>query len=97
MPTFSCAITHSDYLDLVTCAGRAIRRGKTGRIAASQPPILQRPHIPAAPVLNYLSRSERFPPVALGPVGRLRSFAHTMGRRFIKGLGLGRALCPETG
>jgi hypothetical protein len=35
--------------------------------------------------------------VALGPVGRPRDFAHTMGRRFIKGLDLGRDLCPETG
>jgi hypothetical protein len=97
MPRTSCAITDSDYLDLVNFAGSAIRRGKTDRIAAAQAPILQRLHMQSAPVLNYLSRAARFPPVTLGPVGRLRDFAHTMRRRFIKGLGLSSDLCPETG
>jgi REP element-mobilizing transposase RayT len=94
-PCIPFALT--DYLDLVDWAGRAIRCGKKGRISASQPPILQRLHMESAPVLIYLSRAERFPPVAVGPVSRLRDFAQTAGRRFIKGLGLGRDLCPETG
>ena len=35
--------------------------------------------------------------LALGPVSMLRAFAHSVGRRFIKGLEEGRRLCPEPG
>jgi len=51
----------------------------------------------STPVLDYLKRSDKFLPVALGPVSQLRLFAHSVGRKFIKGLTLGRRLCPEPG
>lgn len=45
--------------------------------------------------LDYLKRKEDFTPVALGSVNQLRSFALSVGRRFVKGLLLGKNLCPE--
>ena len=48
-------------------------------------------------VLDYLKRSERHRPVALGTVSQMRRFAQSVGRHFIKGLALGGALCPEPG
>ena len=86
-----------DYLELVDWAGREVRRGKKGYIAATQPPILTRLGMESPPVLDYLKRSERHRPVALGTVSQMRCFAQSVGRHFIKGLALGRALCPESG
>lgn len=87
----------ADYLELVDWAGREIKRGKKGFIPATTPPILTRLNMHSSPVLNYLKRNEAHMPVALGPVTRLRCFAQSVGRRFIKGLTLGKSLCPETG
>jgi len=86
-----------DYLELVDWAGREITGGKKGYILATTPPILSRLNMRASPVLNYLKRNETCMPVALGSVTRLRCFAQSVGRRFIKGLALGKSLCPETG
>jgi len=86
-----------DYLELVDWAGREIRCGKKGYIPATQPSILTRLGMESPPVLEYLKRSERFTPIAMGTVSQLRCFAHSVGRRFIKGLALGKALCPEPG
>jgi hypothetical protein len=85
-----------DYLELVDWAGREIKHSKRGRIPASAPPILVRLNMQSSPVLNYLKHTEKFTPVALGTVSQLRQFAHSMGRRFVKGLFLGKTLCPET-
>lgn len=87
--------TLADYLELVDWAGREINRDKRGSIPASIPPILVRLNIPSSPVLNYLKRTEKFTPVALGAVSQLRRFAHSVGRRFVKGLLLSKTLCPE--
>jgi REP element-mobilizing transposase RayT len=84
-----------DYLELIDWAGREIQCGKKGRIPASHPPILTRLQMNAAPVLDYLMKAEKLPPVALGSVSHLRCFAQSVGRRFIKGLALGQRLCPE--
>jgi len=89
--------TLTDYLELIDWAGREIKRDNAVSIPASEPPILTRLNMKSAPVLEYLRREERFPPVALGPVSQLRRFAQSVGRRFIKGLPLGNALCPESG
>jgi REP element-mobilizing transposase RayT len=89
--------TLKDYLELVDWAGREINSAKKGFISTAQPPILVRLNMNSAPVLNYLRRTEDYFPVALGPVSKLRCFAHSVGRRFIKGLTLGKALCPEPG
>ena len=84
-----------DYLQLVDWAGRVIILGKKGYIPEHTPPILTRLGMNAAPVLDYLSRTEKRPFGALGPVSMLRAFAHSVGRCFIKGLAQGRRLCPE--
>ncbi len=85
----------NDYLQLVDWAGRVIKLGKKGYIPEHTPPILTRLGMNAAPVLDYLSHTEKQPFGALGPVSMLRAFAHSVGRCFIKGLAQGRRLCPE--
>ena len=84
-----------DYLELVDWAGREIKPGKRGSIPTNTPPLLTRLGMDAAPVLDYLSRMEKQPFRALGPVSLLRAFAHSVGQRFVKGLAVGRRLCPE--
>ena len=84
-----------NYLELVDWAGREIRFGKKGFISEQQPPILNRLGIDAAPILDYLRRVEKPSFGPLGPVSLLRVFAHSMGRRFVKGLSLGQSLFPE--
>jgi len=86
-----------DYLELVDWAGREIKIDKKGYIPDHTPPILMRLGMNAEPVLTYLSRTEELPCAALGSVSRLRAFAQSVGRRFIKGLEQGRRLCPEPG
>jgi REP element-mobilizing transposase RayT len=86
-----------DYMELVDWAGREITGGKKGFIPTAQPPILVRLNMNSAPVLDYLRRTEQHTQVALGPVSQMRCFARSVGRRFIKGLTLGKALCPEPG
>jgi hypothetical protein len=88
-------ITLRDYLELVDWGGRAIRHNKRGYIPAHTPPILIRLKMGGAPVLNYLSRADQPEFGALGPVSKLRSFAQSVGRSFIKGQLLGKQLCPE--
>ena len=83
------------YLELVDWAGREIKPGKRGYIPATTPPLLMRLGMDAAPVLDYLSRAEKQPYNALGPVSMLRAFAHSIGQRFVKGQSMGQMLCPE--
>jgi REP element-mobilizing transposase RayT len=84
-----------DYLELVDWAGREIKPGKRGFIPANSPPLLARLGMDAVPVLDYLSRAEKQPFGALGPVSKLRAFANSVGQCFVKGLDMGRKLCPE--
>jgi len=84
-----------DYLELVDWAGREMKHNKKGCFPANTPPLLTRLHMDAAPVLSYLSRSEKQPFSVLGPVSLLRAFAHSVGQHFVKGQSIGRALCPE--
>ncbi len=83
-----------DYLEFVDWAGRSIRHGKKGTIPDAQPPILQRLHMDAAPVLDYLSKKEKLPFHAIGPVLRLRAMADGMGMKFLRGISVGARLCP---
>ena len=84
-----------DYLELVDWGGREVKRNKRGYIPASAPPILVRLNMKASPVLKYLARDDLPSFGALGPVSRLRSFAASVGRKFVKGHLLGETLCPE--
>jgi len=62
-----------DYLELVDCGGREIKRNKRGYIPAQAPPILKRLWMDAAPVLDYISRADQPMFKALGPVRMLRA------------------------
>jgi hypothetical protein len=48
----------------------------------------------ASPVLKYLAKDDLPTTGALGPVSRLREFAASVGRKFVKGHLLGEKLCP---
>ena len=84
-----------DYLELVDWAGREVKRNKKGYIPASAPPILDRLNMNASPVLKYLAKDDLPSLGALGPVSKLRVFAASVGRKFVKGHVLGDRLCPE--
>lgn len=84
-----------DYLELVDWGGREVKRNKHGYIPASTPPILVRLNMNASPVLKYLAKDDLPSTGALGPVSRLREFAASVGRQFVKGHLLGGRLCPE--
>ena len=84
-----------DYLELVDWGGREVRRNKRGYIPASAPPILVRLNMKASPVLKYLAKDDLPSSGALGSVSRLRFFAASVGRKFVKGHLLGERLCPE--
>jgi len=84
-----------DYLQLVDWGGRQIKRKKRGYIPANAPPVLVRLRMDAAPVLDYLSKDDLPSLGALGPVSMLRSFAKSVGRKFVKGHVFGNRLCPE--
>jgi REP element-mobilizing transposase RayT len=83
------------YMEMVDWGGREVKRNKRGYIPASAPPILIRLNMNALPVLNYLAKDELPSTGALGPVSKLRSFAASVGRKFVKGHLLGDRLCPE--
>jgi REP element-mobilizing transposase RayT len=84
-----------DYLELVDWGGREVRGNKRGNIPASAPPILVRLNMNALPVLKYLAKDDIPSTGALGPVRKLRAFAASVGRKFVKGHLLGDQLCPE--
>jgi hypothetical protein len=84
-----------DYLELVDWSGRAIKNYKRGYIPTTTPPILRRLQMDAAPVLGYLAKNDLPSPSAIGPLGKLRAFAESVGQKFIKGHALGNSLCPE--
>jgi REP element-mobilizing transposase RayT len=88
-------ITLQDYLELVDWGGREMKHNKRGFIPAHAPPILTRLKMGGASVLDYLSKANQPTFSALGPVSRLRLFAQSVGRSFVKGQLLGRQLCPE--
>lgn len=86
-----------DYLELVDWAGRALRSDKKGFIPPQTPPLLQRLAMEQGALLDYIGRKPANFHTALGPVFRLRLFAQSVGMKFIKGISLGRRLCPESG
>ena len=83
-----------DYLELVDWSGREIKNHKRGYIPATTPTILRRLQMDAAPVLGYLAKNGLPSPSAIGPIVKLRAFAESVGRKFIKGHALGNRLCP---
>lgn len=84
-----------DYMELVDWGGREVRSNKRGYVPASVPPILVRLNMNASPVLKYLAKDDLTSPGALGPISRLRAFAASIGKKFVKGHVLGNRLCPE--
>jgi hypothetical protein len=84
-----------DYLELVDWAGREVKGHKRGYIPAHVPPILERLKMDAEPVLDYLARDDIPSLGAMGPVSMLKTFAQSVGRKFVKGHAFGNRLCPE--
>ena len=91
----SLPINLKDYLELVDWGGREVKHNKRGYIPVNAPPILARLRMDAAPVLSYLAKDDLPSLGALGPVNKLRDFARSVGRKFIKGHVIGNRLCPE--
>jgi len=89
-------INLKDYLELVDWGGREVKRHKRGYTPADVPPILNRLRMDAAPVLDYVAKDDIPSLGALGPVSMLKAFAHSVGRRFIKGHAFSNQLCPES-
>ncbi len=87
----------NDYLQLVDWAGRAIRSDKKGFIPPDTPPIVQRLGMDQDVLLNYIGNRPQHFHTALGSVDRLRLLAQSVGLKFIKGVTLGRRLCPAPG
>ena len=90
----SLPINLKDYLELVEWGGRRVKYHKRGYILANTPPILARLKMDAAPVLNYLAKDDVPSLGALGPVHKLKHFAKSVGRKFIKGHVIGDRLFP---
>lgn len=88
---------HQDYLDFVDWAGKRLENQHKVSIDENIPPILQRLQLNPAHLMHYLSRTERFPVHAIGPVTRLRAMAKHMNMKFLRGVSLGMRLCPEPG
>jgi len=95
--THGIPFAFSDYLQLVDWAGRAMVAGKHGFIPADTPAILLRLGMQPGAVLEYIRRKPHRWYSALGPVDRLRLLAASIGLKFIKGISLGRRLCPAPG
>ena len=74
---------------------REVKRNKRGYISSQAPPILLRPKMDAAPVLDYLAKDDLHSLGALGPVDMLRAFARSVGRKFVTGHVMGKRLCPQ--
>lgn len=83
-----------DYLELVDWVGRAIRSDKRGHVPADTPPILQRLGMAPDKLVEYVGNKPDTFPVAIGPVDRLRVFAHSLEQKFVHGVAFGQRLFP---
>ena len=95
--TYGIPCDFKDYLQLVDWAGRAVVAGKRGFIPSDTPAIVLRMGMQPGVMLEYIRRKPQRWYSALGPVDRLRLLAHSIGLKFIKGMSLGRRLCPAPG
>ncbi len=86
-----------EYLTLVDWGGRGIRADKPDYIPPHAPPILERLGMAHGATLRYVGHRHGETCNALGPVSRLRALAQSAGLKFVKGVCLGRQLCPEVG
>jgi REP element-mobilizing transposase RayT len=91
----SLPIRFKDYLELVDWAGRRIDKNKQGHIAQNTPPIMQRLAMDSAVLLDFLKQKPEVPIRALGTVSQLRALARSVGQKYLRGISLGRRLCPE--
>jgi len=84
-----------EYLKLVDWAGRNMHSGKRGSIPLQVPAILDRLGVDASPVLEYLLREDHCQVSVLGSAVRTKRLASRTNKKFLKGLTLGKQLCPE--
>ena len=83
------AFAFHDYLELVDWTGRAIREDKRGHIPSHLAPILERlGYSPDQWLVAAGGFRRRFGPFA-GASERLRSLARKLGRKWLRGVGLG--------
>lgn len=76
-----------DYLELVDWAGRAIREGKRGFIAAEAPIILHRLGIAPSQYLKHVDKQAKklSCSTAIGCKKKLKAFAKKIGQQYVKG------------
>lgn len=84
-----------EYLKLVDWAGRHMRSGKRGAISRQAPAILDRLGEDASPVLGYLSQEDHCQVSVLGSAARTKRLADRTNKKFLKGLTVGKQLCPD--
>ena len=86
-----------DYLELVEWTGRIIRSDKRGSIPHDSPPILRRLNLPAAELIEYLSKPPTPFSSVLGPLHRVRAMARNLGMKFLRGAKHHRLLFQGSG
>ena len=84
-------MTAAEYFDLVDKSGRMMRSDKRGVIDADLAPILLRIGANPEAWLDTVTRFGSKFRLAAGLLSNLRSFAHQLGRRWLKGVASARA------
>jgi REP element-mobilizing transposase RayT len=85
--SFSLPISKSDYLTLVDWTGRHFRRGKRGRIGATQPPIIERLQRSSRRAwVDEMKHLTRHYFRAIGDIVSLRNYRDHLGQIRLKGL-----------
>ncbi|WP_281645204.1 transposase [Parendozoicomonas sp. Alg238-R29] len=83
-----------DYMELVDWSGRAIRDDKRGAILSGSPSILIRLGIDADEWVKVLSPGGHHFTHAVGKVNALKSYAETLGQRWVQGVRASQRLFP---
>lgn len=97
IPSQLTALSAQQYLALVDWTGRKLHPEKSGRIAASAPPILERLSMRPEQWLIQVPATESRYWRAIGSVESLLAGARQAGLRWIRGLGVARTLEGSTG
>ena len=80
-------IRQEDYLQLLDWTGRALRKGKRGRIPASAPPILERLQLSGDDWVREMQHYGRWYYRAVGSLQSLQGYCQHLGLNWLKGSG----------
>ena len=80
-------LRRDDYLQLVDWTGRAMRKGKRGRIPASAPPILERLRLNGDDWIREMQHYGRWYYRAAGSLRSLQNYCQHLGLNWLKGSG----------